>query len=147
MFGWLHRKAIEKTAVPECSDKAVDAWMRRQNGAEKLRKDEFREIGKHCYRDPGQAKDDEERNRWLLDREVALEWYCRWKRTLIQLNDERFQADLRRRRGLLELELARLEHYRNVPASVLFATIQEPERSRRFYEICRYQQNTASPAE
>ena len=39
MFGWLHRKAIEKTAVPECSDKAVDAWMRRQNGAEKLRKD------------------------------------------------------------------------------------------------------------
>ena len=106
MFGWLHRKAIEKTAVPECSDKAVDAWMRWQNGAEKLRKDEFREIGKHCYRDPGQAKDDEERNRWLLDREVALEWYCRWKRTLIQLNDERFQADLRRRRELLELECA-----------------------------------------
>ena len=118
--------------------KSVKNWKEQLYHNERLRRQEQQALLERCHA-PEPTQDREERAQWLLDRQVALNWYCRGEQTRQELTEQRFEAWKRRQQFLQEQEFARLQYYRELPPTVLIAGIRDPMRSRHLFHTCLHE--------
>ena len=140
MFGWLRRIGKKKTP-PETTERVEEIckiWKEQLDHNERLRRQEQQALLERCHA-PEPTQDREERAQWLLDCQVALNWYCRWERTRQELTEQRFEAWKRRQQFLQQQEFARLQYYRELPPTVLIVGIRDPMRSRRLFHTCLHE--------